>query len=212
MEKTELRIVAGFLRGRKVTALVHEGLRPTPQRVRESLFSILGNAVPDRPFYDLFAGTGVNGLEAISRGASRAILIELEPKPARAITLHAEKFGVANAAQVLRADVYRWAERWVPPTDPVNVFVSPPFPDLTGAQLEEFQKLIVTLMKKVPAESVLAIQAEDNYPDTELPEPGAWDKRVYGRNMLLFWVAGGGGVEGGDAAGDNAADAGEDRA
>src|SRR3954470_8978146 len=74
MEKSEIRIVAGTLRGRKLTCFVHEGMRPTPQLVREALFSILGNAVPGRVFYDIFAGTGVNGLEAVSRGASSARL------------------------------------------------------------------------------------------------------------------------------------------
>ena len=74
--KVELRIVAGSLRGRKVKAVVHDDLRPTPQIVREALFSILGNAVPGRPFFDIFAGTGVHGLEAISRGATEAVFVE----------------------------------------------------------------------------------------------------------------------------------------
>jgi 16S rRNA (guanine966-N2)-methyltransferase len=56
--RVQLRIVAGLLRGRKVSSTVHPGMRPTPDRVREALFSILGNAVPGRPFFDLFAGTG----------------------------------------------------------------------------------------------------------------------------------------------------------
>ena len=79
LEKVQVRIVAGSLRGRKLTAVVHEGMRPTPQMVREALFSILGNAVPDRVFYDVFAGTGVVGLEAVSRGATSARLIEKDP-------------------------------------------------------------------------------------------------------------------------------------
>src|SRR5207248_3784417 len=66
--RTELRIVAGALRGRKLHCKVGSYLRPTPQRVREALFSILGDAVPDRLFVDVFAGTGVIGLEALSRG------------------------------------------------------------------------------------------------------------------------------------------------
>ena len=70
LEKTQVRIVAGSLRGRRLTVVVHEGMRPTPQMVREALFSILGNAIPGRVFYDIFAGTGVVGLEAISRGAT----------------------------------------------------------------------------------------------------------------------------------------------
>src|SRR5947207_15508406 len=76
--RVQLRIVAGSLRGRKILCQVHPALRPTPQMVREALFSILGNAVPDRPFVDVFAGTGANGMEALSRGASFAYFIERE--------------------------------------------------------------------------------------------------------------------------------------
>src|ERR1700722_11577356 len=74
--RTELRIIAGNLKGRRLSVNVSPELRPTPQMVREALFSILGNAVPERPFVDLFAGTGIVGLEALSRGASSAIFVE----------------------------------------------------------------------------------------------------------------------------------------
>src|SRR6476620_8221388 len=132
IEKTEIRIVAGSLKGRKITCVVHPGMRPTPQMVREALFSILGNAVPGRVFYDVCAGTGVVGLEAVSRGASAARLIETDAKQVTAIQKYADQFGVADKVQVLRADGYRWAERWIPPgKEPVNLFLSPPFPDLT---------------------------------------------------------------------------------
>ena len=80
VEGTQIRIVAGTLRGRKLTCNVNPNLRPTPQMVREALFSILGNAVPGRPFYDVFAGTGIVGLEAVSRGAKEARLIESDAK------------------------------------------------------------------------------------------------------------------------------------
>src|SRR3954464_2962916 len=118
LEKTQVRIVAGSLRGRKLTVVVHAGMRPTPQMVREAFFSILGNAVPDRVFYDVFAGTGVVGLEAVSRGASSARLIEKDPRQVTDIQKHAEQFGVADRVQVLKADAYRWAERWLAPKDP----------------------------------------------------------------------------------------------
>ena len=81
-ERIDVRIVAGTLRGRKISCVVHDGMRPTPQMVREALFSILGNAVPGRVFFDVFAGTGVVGLEAISRGATTARLIEKDPQQA----------------------------------------------------------------------------------------------------------------------------------
>src|SRR3954464_68400 len=107
--KVEIRIVAGNLRGRKIKTVVHDELRPTPQRVRESLFSILGNAVPGRPFFDIFAGTGVNGLEAISRGASRATFLERDFRLADDIQRYLTEFQVTDRGQVVRRDVYRWA-------------------------------------------------------------------------------------------------------
>src|SRR5687768_12950244 len=106
LEKVQVRIVAGSLRGRKLNVVVHEGMRPTPQMVREALFSILGNAVPDRVFYDVFAGTGVVGLEAVSRGATSARLIEKDPRQAADIQKYADQFGIAAKVQVLKADAY----------------------------------------------------------------------------------------------------------
>jgi 16S rRNA (guanine966-N2)-methyltransferase len=188
LEKTQVRIVAGSLRGRKITVVVHEGMRPTPQMVREALFSILGNAVPGRVFFDVFAGTGVVGLEAVSRGATSARLIEKDSRQAAEIQKYAGQFGIADKVQVLKADVYRWAERWIPPgKEPVNLFLSPPFPDLSE-KAEEFLTLVHTLLAKVPDDSVLTIQAEDGFPLLKLPEPDQWDIRSYGRNMLLFRV------------------------
>lgn len=189
LEKTQVRIVAGSLRGRKLTVVVHEGMRPTPQMVRKALFSILGNAVPGRAFYDIFAGTGVVGLEAISRGATAARLIEKDPRQTGDIQKYAQEFGVGDKVQVLKADAYRWAERWLPPKDAVNLFLSPPFPDLSE-KAEEFLTLVNVLLEKAPNESVLTIQAEEGFPLERLPNPPAWDVRRYGRNMLLFLVKG----------------------
>jgi 16S rRNA (guanine966-N2)-methyltransferase len=187
-ERTQIRIVAGTLRGRKLTCEVHEGMRPTPQMVREALFSILGNAVPGRVFYDIFAGTGVIGLEAISRGASAARFIEAEPRLGNQIQRYAREFGTATQVQVLRADAYRWAERWIPPGDePLNLFLSPPFPDLSEKS-KEFLDLVRTLLEKAPVESVLTIQAEEGFPLQKLPDVAQWDVRRYGRNLLLFRV------------------------
>jgi 16S rRNA (guanine966-N2)-methyltransferase len=186
MEKTQVRIVAGSLRGRKLAVTVHPGLRPTPQRVRESLFSILGNAVPDRPFVDLFAGTGVVGLEAISRGASATTFVERDHRLGNDIDAHLRQFGVQQAGQLLRTDVYRWAERWRPPGGPINVFVSPPFPDLEQRPAD-FHRLIATLQAKLPAGSVLTVQGEDTFDPAALPDAGRWEARTYGRNVLLFW-------------------------
>ncbi len=189
LEKTQVRIVAGSLRGRKLTVVVHEGMRPTPQMVREAFFSILGDAIPDRVFYDVFAGTGVVGLEAVSRGATSARFVEMNARQVNDIQKYADQFGIADRVQVLKADAYRWAERWLPPKDAVNLFLSPPFPDLSQ-KADEFLALVELLLEKAPDGSVLTIQAEDGFPLAQLPEPDKWDERKYGRNVLLIRVKG----------------------
>ena len=185
--RTQLRIVAGILRGRKLNCTVSGRLRPTPQMVRAALFSILGDAVPDRLFVDVFAGTGVNGLEALSRGAGHALFVEHDFRNADDIERHLQDFGVRDRATIARADVYRWAERWQPPAEPVNLFLSPPFADLTN-RLDDFLQLVCGLMSKLPTGSVLVIQAEDGFAYEELPDAAAWEARKYGRNLLLIRV------------------------
>ena len=185
--RVQLRIVAGQLRGRKITSTVHPGLRPTPDMVREALFSILGNAVPGRPFFDIFAGTGVIGLEALSRGASRAVFVERDFRLAQEIEQHLRDFGQTGKGEARRVDVYRWAEIWTPPREPVNVFLSPPFADFER-RMDDFLALIATLRRKIEPESVLILQSEKNVLRDRLADLAAWDVRHYGRNDLLIWV------------------------
>jgi 16S rRNA (guanine(966)-N(2))-methyltransferase RsmD len=185
--RTQLRIVAGSLRGRKLACSVNPRLRPASQRVREALFSILGDAVPDRPFIDLFAGTGAVGLEALSRGARSATFVERDPRTAQEIERHARQFGVGDQASVVRADSYRWVEHWPGDSEPVNVFVGPPFSDFERRQ-EWLLLLIADLQEKLALGSVLVVQAEEHSLLTKLPAKSAWDTRRYGRNVLLLWV------------------------
>jgi 16S rRNA (guanine966-N2)-methyltransferase len=185
--RTQLRIVAGTLRGRKLTCNVNAHLRPAPQRVREALFSILGNAVPDRPFIDLFAGTGAVGLEALSRGAQSVTLVERDPRTAAEIQRHIKEFGVGDGASVLRADAYRWAEHWPGAAEPTNVFVGPPYRDMRQ-RLDSLLLLIADLQQKLAPGSVLIVQSEQHAGLEKLPDAARWEHRRYGRNLLLIWV------------------------
>jgi 16S rRNA (guanine966-N2)-methyltransferase len=102
-----MRIVAGTFRGRAIAAPKHEGLRPTSDRVRESLFNILahgidGFALDGARVIDLFAGTGALGLEALSRGAAFCLYVEESPEARALIRENIEAFGLTGATRIFR--------------------------------------------------------------------------------------------------------------
>jgi 16S rRNA (guanine966-N2)-methyltransferase len=185
--RTQLRIVAGSLKGRRLTYTVDRHLRPTPDLVRGALFSILGDAVPGRPFIDLFAGTGAVGMEALSRGATPVTFVERDVHVAGAILSHLKMFGVAEPATVHRADVYRWIESWRAAAEPVNVFLGPPFLDFERRP-EVLLQALAALQQKVAPGSVLVLQSEKTLSADHLPDPEQWEHRQYGRNRLSIWV------------------------
>jgi 16S rRNA (guanine966-N2)-methyltransferase len=185
--RAQVRIVAGALRGRKLTFVVQPNLRPTPDMVRQALFSILGDAVPDRPFFDVFAGTGVVGFEAISRGASATVFVERDFRLIDELDRHIAEFGVGDQARVARTDVYRWVQRWEPPAEPVNVFLSPPFADYERRP-DEFLGAVGEILGKTAPGSVVVVQGETGAPLDDLPDRSEWDVRRYGRNELFIRV------------------------
>jgi 16S rRNA (guanine966-N2)-methyltransferase len=119
-----LRIVAGQWRGRRVPFRPVPGLRPTPDRVRETLFNWLQRAVVGARCLDLYAGTGALGFEALSRGAACATFIEQDPVTVRSLTEVARLLG-ADGARILRADAKSYLATTPEPFD--LVFLDPPF-------------------------------------------------------------------------------------
>jgi 16S rRNA (guanine966-N2)-methyltransferase len=109
---------------------VAEGLRPTPDRVRETLFNWLAPELPGARCLDLFAGTGALCLEALSRGAGEAVMVEKAPAVAAALRANLVRLG-ARAAEVVNADALDYLAGPVAPFD--IVFLDPPFrSDLIG--------------------------------------------------------------------------------
>ena len=185
-EKTEIRIVAGTHRGRKLSCVVSPDLRPTPQRVREAFFSIMGNAIPGRIFVDLFAGTGVVGMEALSRGGKATYFIERDAALGNAIQDHLRKFDLIERSKLYRTDSYRWASAWRAPAEPVNVFLSPPFEDL-HKRPEVLLAALKQLQEVVAPDSLIILQSETDSPLDDTAELATWERREYGRNLLLIW-------------------------
>ena len=187
--RAQLRIVSGSLRGRKLAYTVHPALRPIPDMVRQALFNILREDISDRLFLDLFAGTGVVGFEALSRGARTVEFVERDFHAANEIARSLKEFGVADRAQLHRADVYRWVERWQPPAEPVTIFLGPPFPDFEHRP-EALVQAITSLQQRLAAGSALALQSEKNFVADHLANGQTWDMRHYGRNQLAIWRKG----------------------
>ena len=108
-----MRIIAGQRRGHKFDGpRPSTGTRPTRDLIREALFNILGEWVVDRVVIDLFAGTGALGLEALSRGALRAIFIERDRENVGLIHRNIATLRYQDRAQVRHADAYRWAKSY----------------------------------------------------------------------------------------------------
>lgn len=121
-----VRIIGGRLRGSRLTVPVLSGLRPTPDRVRETVFNWLMGRLEGERVLDLCAGTGAFGLEAVSRGATAAVLIERDAAQAARIRADAARL-CPGAAEVVAADVLRWIAGPAPAAPYGLVFIDPPY-------------------------------------------------------------------------------------
>lgn len=100
-----MRIIAGEYRGRKLKSIPGMDTRPTPDRLRESLFSIIQRELEGCRFADLYAGTGAVGLEALSRGAAEVVFVELASKASAVLGENIQLVGGSTAVKVLRQPV-----------------------------------------------------------------------------------------------------------
>lgn len=120
----ELRIIGGEWRGRRIRFAARPGIRPTPDRVRETLFNWLAPVVEGSRCLDLFAGSGALGLEALSRGAAAVTFVESDRMSAERLRETIATLG-AERARVVEADARRWLDG--PPERFDIVFLDPPF-------------------------------------------------------------------------------------
>jgi len=131
----ELRIIGGDWRSRRLRFPAGAGLRPTPDRVRETLFNWLGPRVIGARALDLFAGSGALGLEALSRGASRVDFVERRRPAVEALRANLALLGGGSRADVVCAEALSWLRRAAGPWD--LVFIDPPFDsDLAGQAMD----------------------------------------------------------------------------
>ena len=125
----QIRIIGGEWRSRRLRFPAARDLRPTPDRVRETLFNWLGQTVAGWRALDLFAGSGVLGFEALSRGAAWVGFVEQSPRVARAITASLEQLGAESGRYtVWTRDALKWLEQPALDDGAIDlVFLDPPF-------------------------------------------------------------------------------------
>ena len=130
-----MRISGGESKGRKIKPPKHGGVRPTSDKVREALFSILGGKVDEACFLELFAGTGAVGIEALSRNAARAVFVDSSVKSARLITENLEYLGYREQGTVVVKDVLQFLKKSAAELGPFDiVFVDPPYHEAVGME------------------------------------------------------------------------------
>lgn len=174
-----LRIIGGQFRGRKLAYSGDLRVRPMKDRVREAVFNLLGPAVKEKHAVDLFAGTGALGLEALSRGAARATLIERHYPTVALIRQNVAALGLDAICDVVPANVFLWVDH---PDElgriPWVVFSSPPY-DFYVERHDEMLDLLSRLIRAAPAESLFVVESDERFSFNALPDPSAWDVRAY---------------------------------
>jgi len=124
--KHHLRVTAGSLKGRKLVSPEWDGLRPTSDRLRQTLFNVLSGHVAGARMLDAYAGTGAVGIEALSRGAVHVTFLERDPRAIELITENLTRCGVRDGYTILRSDAMKSGQSALAPTFDL-VFVDPPY-------------------------------------------------------------------------------------
>lgn len=181
-----LRVIGGQLRGQRIRYNGLGGLRPMKERVRQALFNILSDLPAGKIAVDLFAGTGALGIEAVSRGAERAVLVEKERPNVVALQENVARIKLTGTVRVVPGDAFRG--HWRAELDaqqPWLIFCCPPYA-LYVDQAAEMQQLIRSLVDKSPPGSVLVIEGDERLVLADLPAEVTWDVRHYAPAVLAI--------------------------
>lgn len=186
--KSRIRIIGGNWRGRKIEVIEAEGLRPTPDRIRETLFNWLADACPGANVLDCFAGSGVLGLEALSRGAKRLVALEQNPRALENLRMQLQKLD-CDAVEIIAGDALASIAGLRQAFD--LVFIDPPYAR-PGLRLQVLHRLEAQGCLRPGARLYFEWPGDESF---ELPEPGfEWLKRKSAGQVnyaIAVWQPGG---------------------
>jgi 16S rRNA (guanine966-N2)-methyltransferase len=178
-----MRVIAGELKGQPLVAPRGWKVRPTSDRVREAIFSALGERVAEARVLDLYCGTGALAIEALSRGAASAVLVDRDTRPALG---NVQRLGLGERAELVRADVGRWLGQ-VSSSSPAGrfdlVFVDAPYrlADLVAQDLNaHLPQLLAAGGRAVVESGARRPLAIDSLEPLRQRRYGAADVSIYG--------------------------------
>ena len=182
------RLTGGSAKGRRLYSVPGLDVRPALARMRISLFEILRPRLEGARVVDLFAGTGSLGLEALSRGAGRALFYDIDRRSLEAVSLNLDRLGFADRGQSVFGDAFEVAAR-LEPAD--LVFVDPPY-DFYLERTKEMRGLVETLLSRVVAapEGLLISEHRPKEGLGVVAGGKIVDERSYGDTVVTFYARG----------------------
>jgi len=180
-----VRVIAGIAKGRRLKSLPGSATRPITDRVKEALFDILWPRLEGAHFLDLFAGTGSVGIEALSRGAERAVFVDQGRKAVQLIKENLALTGLTDGARVIRQDVFRFIRKGaLAPFD--IVYLAPP--QYRGLWAETLRALDSHEEILKPEGLIIAQMHPKEYQELRLEVLGLQERRRYGSTLLCFYT------------------------
>ena len=177
-----MRVIAGEAKGRRLALVPGETTRPITDRVKEAVFNILGDQVREASFLDLFAGTGGVAIEALSRGAARATLVEKERRAINVIRANLRTTGLADRARVIRRDVFQFLPTCQERFD--LIYVAPP--QYRGLWAKALRLLDERDLLMEHGEVIVQIYPKE-YEELDLERLAPYDQRKYGSTLVVFY-------------------------
>lgn len=182
-----MRVISGSARGSRLKRVPGDSTRPIMDRVKESLFNILGK-VDEEIWLDLFAGTGQVGIEALSRGAAEVVFVDKVRPAIKTIQGNLQTTGLAAKGTIVQADAFEYLGRAA--TDGNGrfhlIYVAPP------QYLGLWQKVMAVLAERPSAwlslAGIVVVQIDPKeYEPLDLPALTLYDSRIYGNTQLCFY-------------------------
>jgi len=179
-----MRVISGRARGRKLKSVPGDSTRPITDRVKESLFNIIGPEIRGSNFLDLFAGTGSVGIEALSRGAKAALFIDVNRNAIKTVGANLGLTKLADCANVIRGDALTILEK--PAMGQFDyIYIAPPqYQGLWKIALE----LVDTHRDWLSPDAWVIVQIHPGEVENlELEQLVEFDHRIYGSTLLVFF-------------------------